>query len=154
MKKSGPGSRFVEVPPDAIRDFLVEKGLVEGCVRNEVVFDMKNHNCRHITLRVYTTIACAQDETRDLGEDAIRVVAFYERDVEGSLIRKPVFKAAKILRTGSAEKVLSRIEERLREGYAVCNRFAKEQQCKHEDCVKSRIDHALRRAAQSKEASK
>jgi hypothetical protein len=152
MKKSGPGSRFVEVPAEAIRSFLEKKGMKEDCFGNEVVYTLENHNCRHITVRVFTSIACGDAVARDLGEDAIRTTAWYERTIEDRKLRKCVYDGTKILRTGSVEKVLARIEERMREAYRAANAYAKEKHCMYEDCIRSRIDHRRSRAARKEES--
>lgn len=112
------GDRFVDVPEKTMIDFLESKGFVRGQAGNELVFDKKHERDEFMTIRVFTSISLTAG-TRGLGKDAIRVVAFYESPFE----KRGIAKTQRVFRTGSVEKILARLLERMREAYAVANKF-------------------------------
>lgn len=110
---------FITMPANTIRSRLSAAGFIRSPTNsgNEEVYD-----CRHIrdpryVVRVYSSIRAGMDEARGRGGDAIRIVALF---IEGNVVT-PIFKATRIHRTGSVEKVLDRMIERSREAYAACN---------------------------------
>lgn len=122
---------YVEVPRQALEDFLQSKGFVRGVQRSEVVYDRKHHICPHVTVRVYTSLRDGAEQARACGKDAIRVVAF-RRTPDGNGDRG-VAKAQRVFRTGTVEKVLARLYERMREIYGVANRFVCSVSCRECD---------------------
>lgn len=117
-------STFVAVPAAAIRERVAAAGfrLLPGSSREEEVYERPHDKDDRYVIRVYTSILRGADEARDCGADAIRVVALF---VDGKFNYPPktvpIFKAVRVHRTGSVEKVLDRMIERAREAYMVCN---------------------------------
>lgn len=118
---SGPGSRYVEVPASAIRERLAGAGFsllppFRGSA--EEVYSRKHDLDPKYEIKVYSSIQRGAEEVRECGADAIRVVAILT-GTNGKTY--PIFKSARVFRTGSVEKVLDRMIERAREAYAACN---------------------------------
>ena len=118
-----PGSRFVEVPKEAMVGFLEGCGFKPVPGRGtELVYERPHHNHGDLRVRVYTSIGFGSTAARGCGEDAIRVVLVWQpphRIVDGSKPR-PVIGVGttkKILRTGTVEGVLARLDVRMRECY-------------------------------------
>ena len=113
--------RFVEVPAAAIRERLAGAGFVKEFdpdrrYTEEVYLRHHDRDGRYV-LKVYSSISLRRDVARGCGADAIRVVALLVTPNR----TYPIFKAARVYRTGSVEKVLDRMIERAREAYAACN---------------------------------
>lgn len=115
-------SRFVQVPASAIRERLVGAGfeLMEATSDEEVYLRVHDKDERY-AIKVYSSIQHGESAVRECGADAIRVVALFQpRDQI-----YPIFKSARVYRTGSVEAVLDRVIERAREAYARCNEHRK-----------------------------
>ena len=113
-------SRFVDVPPAAIRERLAAAGFrLIPFASGEEVYERAHDKDARYTIKVYSSIR--GDGIRECGADAIRVVALLTTP------RKvyPIFKSARVYRTGSVEAVLERMTERAREAYARCNEHRK-----------------------------
>jgi hypothetical protein len=119
------GDRFVVVPAVELEAFLQAKGFERGRHRTEVVYRRRHHVDPRYVVCVYTSLTDGATVARDLGADAIRVVAYQELSPDGSTSRG-VAKTPKILRTGSVAKILDRILDRARVAYTVCNQRVKE----------------------------
>lgn len=117
------GSRYVEVPAEAIRARLEAAGFVEESFHREVVFVRRHHRCEHSTVKVYTSLSVSGESARGCGEDAIRVVAVFERKTEGRdrPFVRVLYKGKRVYRTGTVEGVLDRLIERAREAYGAVN---------------------------------
>lgn len=119
-------SRFVEVPAIAIRARLSAAGFrLMPAVRGEEVYERAHDKAPIYTVKVYSSIQRGQEEVRECGSDAIRVVAILTNPGTGKSY--PIFKSARVYRTGSVEAVLKRMMERARAAYARCNEHRKEQ---------------------------
>lgn len=123
------GTRFVEVPSDALFARLEECGggvadrggsfawTVQG---RERVFEMSPPK-GDARIRVFTSAAVGSDSVRDCGKDAVRIVVGVETD--GRF--KPTEKGTKILRTAPqglahvdrVERFLDRLVAALRDAY-------------------------------------
>lgn len=123
-------TRFVSMPADVLEAFLIERKFEKRIKGNEIVYVLSNSYCKSVLVKVYTSIQYGQQFARESGADAIRVVAAYE----GVKAMKPrynappsksfgIYKAKKILRTGSVEKILERLLERMRETYLFTNEW-------------------------------
>ena len=118
-------STFVSVPAAAIRERVAAAGfrLLPGSSREEEVYERPHDKDDRYAVRVYTSILRGAEEARDCGADAIRVVALF---VDGKFHYPPktvpIFKAVRVHRTGSVEKVLDRMIERAREAYKAINK--------------------------------
>lgn len=122
--KKGPGSRFVSLDANVLEQFLRECGFSRAVQGNEIVYVRANKYHASVKVKVYTSIRAGQDHARGCGEDAIRVVAAYEgtKAIEPRRGAAPsksfgIYKAQKILRTGSQEAIIERLHERMREAY-------------------------------------
>jgi hypothetical protein len=117
-------STFVSVPAAAIRERLAAAGfrLTSGSPREEEVYERPHDKDDRYVVQVYTSILRGAEEARDCGADAIRVVALV-KDGKFHYPPKvvPIFKANRIHRTGSVDKVLDRMIERARQAYKACN---------------------------------
>lgn len=110
-------SRFVEVPAPAIRERLAGAGFrrLHAPGAEEVYGRHHDRDGRYL-IKVYSSIKGGR--IRGCGADAIRVVAILVTETKAY----PIFKAKRVHRTGSVEKVLDRMIERAREAYAACSR--------------------------------
>ena len=124
---AGPGSRFVEVPAEAIRARLHAAGFTETSFCGEVVFVREHARCKHSQVKVYTSLGVNAEEARACGKDAIRVVAVFERMTPGRdrPFVKAFAKCKRVYRTGTVEGVLERLVERAREAYGAINEAMK-----------------------------
>lgn len=122
--------RFVPISAEVIETFLSERGFEKRVKGNEIVYARVNNYHPSVVVKVYTSIAYGQSTVRESGADAIRVVAAYEG--KGAIPPRHgappsrsfgIYKAKKILRTGSEEAILERLLERMRETYAFTNQW-------------------------------
>lgn len=121
-------SRFVDVPASAIRQRLEGAGfLLLPTGSGEEVYERAHDRDPRYTIKVYSSIR--RGEIRGCGADAIRVVALLTIPTSptGNLLDRigkskvyPIFKSARVYRTGTVEAVLERMIERAREAYATC----------------------------------
>lgn len=120
--------RFVSMPTDVLEAFLVERKFEKRISGKEIVYVLPNTHHKSVLVKVYTSIQYGKEAARECGADSIKVVAAYE----GTKAIKPrydappsrsfgIYKAKKILRTGSVEAILERLLERMRETYLFTN---------------------------------
>lgn len=116
-------SRFVEVPAAAIRERLAAAGfeLMAADKGEEVYLRVHDKDDRY-AIKVYSSIRHGSGSARKRGADAIRVVALFQPREQVY----PIFKSARVYRTGTVEAVLERMIERGREAYARCNQHRRE----------------------------
>ena len=112
-------SRFVEVPASAIRERLVGAGFRLLASGGEEVYERAHDKDPRYTIKVYSSIQ--RGVIRGCGADAIRVVALLT--TPGKVY--PIFKSARVYRTGTVEAVLERMIERARQAYATCSEHRK-----------------------------
>jgi hypothetical protein len=116
--------RFVEIDSKLLEDFLSGCGFRRIVQGSEIVYVINHKKHESVRVKVYTSIKVGENLARPCGADAIRVVAAYEgqrpvaRPGSRSSTNFGIFKAKKILRTGSQEAVTARLHERMREAYA------------------------------------
>jgi hypothetical protein len=115
-------NRYVEVPATAIRERLAAAGFrLIPATRGEEVYERAHDKDARYTIKVYSSIQRGADGVRARGADAIRVVAILTTPEKVY----PIFKSARVYRTGSVEAVLERTVERARAAYARCNEHRK-----------------------------
>jgi hypothetical protein len=116
-------SRFIEVPSAAIQERLAVAGFeLMAATHGEEVYLRVHDKDERYAIKVYSSIQRGESSVRKCGADAIRVVALFQpRDKV-----YPIFRSARVYRTGSVAGVLDRMVERMREGYARCNEHRKE----------------------------
>lgn len=111
-------NRFVHVPAAAIRERLTAAGFrLVPAQRGEEVYERTHDRDSRYTVKVYSSIRRGESEARECGADAIRVVALLETSTKVY----PIFKSARVYRSGTVEAVLERMIERARSAYARCN---------------------------------
>lgn len=123
-KKTGPGSRSIEVPREALLGALSAAGFskLEDTRGLELVYSRTHHKCSHMRVEVFTSIAGNDDAARGLGEDAIRIVGIYKSvDPNGRPFVSVVHKSKRVHRSGTLKGVIDRTLVRAREAYAACN---------------------------------
>ena len=89
----------------------------------EEVYERAHDKDARYTLKVYSSIQRGAESVRGCGADAIRVVALL---TAGKVY--PIFKSARVYRTGTVEAVLDRMIERAREAYASCGEHRRRMQ--------------------------
>jgi hypothetical protein len=126
-------ARYVAVPAAAIRNRLAAAGfrllaVPLGCPGEEV-YERRHDRDPRYAVKVYSSIQRGQEEVRDRGADAIRVVAVYyggPLGASGEWLGGPgaargIFKSPRVHRSGSVDSVLDRMIDRAREAYAFIN---------------------------------
>lgn len=113
------GDRYVHVPAEQLKAFLVSKGFVETVRYREIVFVRAHAVDPSYRIMVYTSIRKGEENARGLGQDAIRVCAV--KDIGGGKTI-PIAKTPRVYRTGKVEDVLARMLVRMREAYDVCSK--------------------------------
>lgn len=107
-------SRYVEVPAARMIEFLESKGFtpVETKYR-ELVYERVHHRSPNLRVRVFTSIAKGSSVARECGADAIRVALVWVMPT----FSKGLESETKVLRTGSVDRVLERLLERMKDAY-------------------------------------
>jgi hypothetical protein len=103
---------FVEVPAAELAKFLTDRKFTAGKQGHEVVYSRTSKTNPLLRIAVYSSVTEGAETARGCGEDAIRVVLLGK--VSGGkewCLRK----TKTIHRTGSVEKVLARILDRIME---------------------------------------
>lgn len=131
------GSRYIEVPADALMGMLREVGeavegaggsYAEGTQGREVVVDITPKKPNAPFVRVYTSLAKGRATVRECGEDAIRIVVGHHWIGEDGKERfGPLARSRKFLRTapkGTPEERLAAFLERLKEALRTAYREA------------------------------
>lgn len=122
--KSGAGSRYVEVRRETLETYLQSKGFVRGEFREEVVYTRNHHINPHVHIRVYTSLSTrGHDTARGCGHDAIKVSVFYDNGQGKSF---GIGSFPHVYRTGSEEKVVARMYERMVAAYTRANEWVKQ----------------------------
>jgi hypothetical protein len=115
-------SRFVDVPAAAIRERLAAAGFhLLPAASGEEVYERSHDKDSRYIVKVYSSIQRGALGVRGCGADAIRVVALLVTPNK----TYPLFKSARVYRTGTVEGVLERMIERAREAYARSNEHRK-----------------------------
>src|SRR5512137_119024 len=104
------GTRYCGISSAKIEGYLTSKGLTRTLRRHEVVYVRAHSRCPSLWMAVYTTITDGASQGRACDADAIRVTVFYD---DGRGRSFGVGKFPKILRTGSEEAILDRLQERM-----------------------------------------
>ncbi len=100
-----------------LREALLKAGFALQDVPGEETYERPIPQLPGVSLRCLTTIVA--DEVRDLGEDAIRISANYKRP---DLTAQPLFKYARVFRTGELDDIVVRTVDRLREAFVEVRR--------------------------------
>lgn len=132
------GDRYVEVRREVLTAALEKAGFKVwephpgefGC--SELVYVRQHDSDPTMFVKVYTSLPARAGDARACGQDAIRACLVFERRDEAikRWISGGLYKAPKVLRTGSEEKVIERTLERARECYREANKRAWERSMK------------------------
>lgn len=122
-----PRAGFVDVPATAMRGKLHELGFQRVDMKDllpsirEEVYERAHHKDARYKIMIYTSIGVGAVAARGCGQDAIRVVVVFFPSGRGNGSGCGVYKGTRVHRTGSVDKVLERVTERLRAAYAFVN---------------------------------
>lgn len=125
---------YIAVPAATIEGFLQAKGLERSVYYNEVVYTQTHGDNPNIKIKVYTSIRTGQAVVRGNGQDSIKVAAIYDDGAK----RFGVGKFPHILRVGSEQEVLDRIQERLNAAYKRGSEWLSQQQTVRPTAVATR----------------
>jgi len=103
---------FVEVPAAVLEKFLTSKKFAAGKKGREVVYTRQSKTNPLLRIAVYSSVTEGAETARGCGEDAIRVVLL---GTVASGQEWCLRKTKTIHRTGSVEKILARILDRIME---------------------------------------
>lgn len=139
VRRTGPGSRYVEVPAESIHEALRKAGFEQGSFGGEIVYKRAHAKCKHLTIQVFTSLPVRGGDVRGCGDDAIRVNAVFEKALRNAQpgdrpFVRIVHKGKRVHRSGSVEAVIKRMVERAREAYGACNEFCKSTDRCYECC--------------------
>jgi hypothetical protein len=115
------GTRYVEVSREAFCKALEAKGFTQDqkALGNEIVYVRQHHFDKTMFVKIYTSLPKNRDEARGCGDDAIRVVLIFDNPTTGK--SGGLYKAPRVYRTGSEERVIARTLERARNAYQNAN---------------------------------
>jgi hypothetical protein len=122
------GTTYVEVPAEDITSFLEAKGFspVDDGKYKELVYERAHEENPAVKVRVYTSIGKGYTTARRRAKDSIKVCTI----VVGRRRTFGIGKFPRIHRTGSTEKVLARMLERMRAAYSRGTEWLREQAIK------------------------
>lgn len=111
---------YVQVPRDQFLKRLSECGFTSDETQrgSELVFIRQHHLDPTMFVKIFTTLPKQGGDVRAKGADAIRVFLIFKNGERSGCL----FRAARVLRTGTADAVIERTIERAREAYADGNR--------------------------------
>jgi hypothetical protein len=111
-------SRFVVIDREKFVGAFVAAGFMPDTTQSgsELVFTRQHHLDPTMWVKVYSTLPLGAGQGRACGTDAIRCVLVFKNEKTGK--SGGLFKATRVLRTGSTEAVIQRTLVRARECYA------------------------------------
>jgi hypothetical protein len=109
------GSRFINVPAEAITNLLDSKGFTKDVSGKEIVYTMTHRKNPKCVLKIFTSLPTDRKSVRGCGQDAIRCVGI----INGKDKVYGVYKGPRVYRTGTVEGVLERMLKNAR----VCYKF-------------------------------
>lgn len=119
-------AHYVEVDSADFEAWLQSKGFARSVFHNEVVYSKPSQDVPGATVKVYTSSSTDASVARDVGKDAIRIVAIFEKD--GKVY--PIYKGARVYRTTSQDSVKERTLIRITEAITRITEWKKEQEQK------------------------
>jgi hypothetical protein len=111
-------SRFIVLDREKFVGAFVAAGFKPDTTQSgsELVFTRQHHLDPTMWVKVYSTLPVGAGNGRECGADAIRCVLVFRNEKTGK--SGGLFKATRVLRTGSTEAVIERTLTRARECYA------------------------------------
>jgi hypothetical protein len=117
-------THYVGVPAEVIESFLQSKGFTRTVYYHEVVYTQSMTLSPNLHVKIYTSIRDGATAVRASGVDSIKVAVVYDDGVK----RFGVGKFPHILRVGSEQEVLDRIQERMAAAYKRGSEWLSQQQ--------------------------
>lgn len=121
--------KYYAFNPDNFENFLASKGFGPTNHHYEIVYVRRHHKCPHLFVKVYTTISVDRG-TRASGADAIRVVAIFDNGQRSFGVGKfpKIYRKApeEISEAEKQNLLFERVLVRMREAYARCNEWCKQ----------------------------
>lgn len=111
--------RYIILDTEKFEAFMKEKQFERTTSGNELVFIRRHDKDPRLMVKCFSGISGGV--SRECGEDAIRVVGVFDNGEKSF----GIYKAQRVYRTGSTEKVIERTYERLREAYQALNDWRK-----------------------------
>lgn len=121
------GDRYVEVSSEAFEKLLSDMSFSRTVANNEVVYARSYRDNKNLCIKVYTSISIDAFVARGCGEDAIRICAVWDNGQRSFGVGS--FK--RVYRTGSQDKVFTRVRERIEEATERCAEWLAEQVAKN-----------------------
>lgn len=116
-------AHYVEIDSNAFEVFLREQGFSRTVQCDEIVYIKPYSGKDHVVVKCYTSIKDGSANARDVGRDAIRIVAIFD-DGEKSF---GLYKGARVHRTTSQESVHARTMSRIGEAFTRCKEWTQDQ---------------------------
>lgn len=112
------GSRFISLDREKFLAAFKDAGFEQDSesFSGEIVLSRQHHLDPTMFVKIFTTLPVSSGDGRECGADAIRCVLIFKNTRTGK--SGGLYKAAKVLRTGSTEAVIERTLTRARECYA------------------------------------
>jgi hypothetical protein len=120
------GAQFVSLDAGSFESFFQRLGFARSLSNYEVVYSKPYESFPQISYKVFTSIREGDPIARDVGKDAVRVVAILTSGNK----TYPIFRGKRIHRTTSQESVEGRIFDRLNEATKRCGEWCAEQNAK------------------------
>lgn len=125
---------YTELNAAAFENFLQSHGFQRVDTRTEIVYIRRHHRYQHLIVKVYTSLSPDASIARSCGSDAIRVVAIFDNGQRSFGVGKfpRVYRSAPhdLSFEDRQAYVFNKALERMRDAYARCNEWLKEQQNK------------------------
>lgn len=111
-------SRYIVLDREKFVAAFVKAGFLPDTTASggELVLTRQHHLDPTMWVKIYTTLPLGAGNGRECGTDAIRCVLVFKNEKTGK--SGGLFKATRVLRTGSTEAVIERTLTRARECYA------------------------------------
>lgn len=119
-------AHFVEIDSAAFEAFFQREGFTRSLSNYEVVYAKPLPANPKIVVKVFTSIREGDATVRDVGKDAVRVVAIFTNGEK----TYPLFRGKRIHRTTSQESVQERVLERIADAFARCAEWTETQRSK------------------------
>jgi hypothetical protein len=119
-------AHYIQLDSAVFEAFLVSHGFSRTISRDEVVFEKSHSKEPNLKVKVYTSSRVGSDVARDVGKDAIRCIALFERGEK----TYPIFKGKRIHRTTSQSSVQERTLDRINAAFVRCDEWLAEQNVK------------------------
>ena len=104
-------AHYIPIELEPFEKFLTVQGFSIVPTKDEIVYEKPYTDNPNIKIKVYTSFQNGAIIARDVGRDAIRLVAVLKNS--NSDKSYPIFKGSRVYRTTSQESVHNRVQERI-----------------------------------------